>query len=50
MSTTTKPAAEDMFPGLFSWTYLHKLGTEKDTLWQTYLDELAEKGLKRDPR
>jgi DUF971 family protein len=34
--------------GLFSWTYLHKLGTEKDTLWQTYLDELAEKGLKRD--
>ncbi len=36
--------------GLFSWTYLHKLGTEKDTLWQTYLDELAEKDLKRDPR
>ncbi|CAN7315074.1 DUF971 domain-containing protein [Brucella pseudogrignonensis] len=36
--------------GLFSWTYLHKLGTEKDTLWQTYLDELAEKGLKRDRR
>lgn len=36
--------------GLFSWTYLHKLGTEKDALWQTYLDELAQKGLKRDPR
>ncbi|ASV87029.1 gamma-butyrobetaine hydroxylase-like domain-containing protein [Ochrobactrum quorumnocens] len=36
--------------GLFSWTYLHKLGTEKDTLWHTYLDELAGKGLKRDPR
>jgi len=36
--------------GLFSWTYLHKLGTETETLWQTYLDELAEKGLKRDPR
>ncbi|OYR19058.1 gamma-butyrobetaine hydroxylase-like domain-containing protein [Brucella thiophenivorans] len=36
--------------GLFSWTYLHKLGSGKDALWQTYLDELAEKGLKRDPR
>lgn len=36
--------------GLFSWTYLHKLGTEKDTLWQAYLDELAEKVLTRDPR
>lgn len=36
--------------GLFSWTYLHKLGSEKDALWQTYLDELAEKNLKRDPR
>ncbi|MFS2326632.1 MULTISPECIES: gamma-butyrobetaine hydroxylase-like domain-containing protein [Brucella] len=36
--------------GLFSWNYLHKLGIEKETLWQTYLDELVEKGLKRDPR
>lgn len=36
--------------GLFSWNYLHKLGTGKDALWQTYLDELAQKGLKRDPR
>ncbi|KFH24533.1 hypothetical protein IB61_11155 [Brucella abortus LMN2] len=35
--------------GLFSWTYLHKLGVEKDTLWQNYLDELAKKkGLTRD--
>ena len=34
--------------GLFSWTYLHKLGTEKEARRQTYLDELAEKGLKRD--
>ncbi|MBC2886775.1 DUF971 domain-containing protein [Ochrobactrum sp. CM-21-5] len=36
--------------GLFSWTYLHKLGVEKDALWQNYLDELAGKGLTRDPR
>lgn len=34
--------------GLFSWNYLHKLGAEKESLWQTYLAELAEKGLKRD--
>lgn len=36
--------------GLFSWVYLYKLGSESETLWQTYLDELAEKGLTRDPR
>lgn len=36
--------------GLFSWTYLLKLGQEQDSLWQTYLDELAQKGLTRDPK
>ncbi|WP_343315274.1 DUF971 domain-containing protein [Brucella sp. BE17] len=35
--------------GLFSWTYLHELGTEKEKRWQSYLDELAEKGLTREP-
>ncbi len=35
--------------GLFSWTYLHELGTQKETRWQAYLDELAQKGLTRDP-
>src|SRR5690606_34316046 len=25
--------------GLFSWTYLRKLGTERETLWQNYLQE-----------
>lgn len=35
--------------GLFSWTYLHELGTEKDKRWQGYLDELAQKGLTREP-
>ena len=36
--------------GLFTWTYLHRLGSEKAALWQAYLDELQEKGLKREPR
>ena len=34
--------------GIFTWIYLHELGHEKDTRWQSYLDELAEKGLGRD--
>ena len=36
--------------GLFSWNYLHKLGVEKETLWQAYLDELSQKGLGRAPK
>jgi len=35
--------------GLFSWTYLRELGREKESRWQAYLDELAEKGLSREP-
>jgi DUF971 family protein len=34
--------------GIYSWTYLHTLGHEKDERWQGYLDELAAKGLSRD--
>lgn len=34
--------------GIFSWSYLHTLGHEKDERWQTYLDELAQKGLSRE--
>ncbi|MBX3598423.1 MAG: DUF971 domain-containing protein [Rhizobiaceae bacterium] len=34
--------------GIFTWSYLHRLGHEKDALWQGYLDELSEKGLGRD--
>lgn len=34
--------------GLFSWTYLHELGSDKPNRWQTYLDELKDKGLSRD--
>jgi DUF971 family protein len=34
--------------GLYSWPFLHELGREKETRWQTYLDELAQKGLTRE--
>ncbi|WP_373288587.1 gamma-butyrobetaine hydroxylase-like domain-containing protein [Brucella endophytica] len=34
--------------GLFTWTYLRQLGLEKETRWQAYLDELAQKGLSRE--
>jgi len=33
--------------GLFSWSYLRKLGAEREPLWRSYLEELEEKGLKR---
>jgi DUF971 family protein len=34
--------------GLFSWTYLRQLGDEHDQRWQSYLNELASKGMSRD--
>lgn len=34
--------------GLFTWAYLHRLGTEQDSLWQRYLQRLAEAGTSRD--
>jgi len=34
--------------GIFTWTYLHTLGHEKEARWNAYLAELAEKGLSRD--
>ena len=36
--------------GLFTWVYLHELGTEFDRLWARYEAELAEQGLSRDPK
>ncbi|MBB3935481.1 gamma-butyrobetaine hydroxylase-like domain-containing protein [Aureimonas phyllosphaerae] len=33
--------------GLFTWSYLDRLGTEKDALWQAHLADLAAKGLLR---
>jgi DUF971 family protein len=35
--------------GIFSWDYLAELGRNHDRRWQDYLDELAGKGLSRDP-
>lgn len=35
--------------GIFSWDYLHQLGREHGTRHARYLDELAAKGLSRDP-
>jgi DUF971 family protein len=33
--------------GLFSWTYLRRLGDEREALWAEYLAELKAKGLGR---
>lgn len=35
--------------GLFSWSYLAKLGREAEELWSAYLEELDEAGKTRDP-
>src|SRR5690606_16202264 len=34
--------------GIFTWDYFHELGHEQDARWQSYLDELATKGLSRE--
>lgn len=36
--------------GIFSWAYLAELGRNHETRWQSYLDELAAKGLSRERR
>ena len=33
--------------GLFTWPYLLKLGRERETIWQGYLDKIAAAGLSR---
>jgi DUF971 family protein len=35
--------------GIYSWDYLNELGRDHERRWQDYLDELASKGLSRDP-
>jgi DUF971 family protein len=35
--------------GIYSWDYLAELGRGRARNWQDYLDELAAKGLSRDP-
>lgn len=34
--------------GLYSWSYLIRLGRERDAIWQAYLDKLEAEGLSRD--
>ena len=34
--------------GLFTWSYLHHLGSQQDSLWQRYLQRVAEAGTDRD--
>jgi DUF971 family protein len=34
--------------GLFSWDFLHFLGTQQDTLWAEYLIKLERAGASRD--
>ena len=35
--------------GIFSWDYLAELGQERDRRWAAYLEELASRGLSREP-
>ena len=35
--------------GIYSWDYLAELGREHGRKWRDYLDELAAKGLTREP-
>ena len=35
--------------GIYSWDYFAELGRDRAAKWQFYLDELATKGLSRDP-
>ena len=35
--------------GIYSWDYLHDLGTRRDELWRRYLERLDAAGASRDP-
>lgn len=35
--------------GIYTWEYLHELGSEQRERWARYLAELDAKGLSRDP-
>ncbi|HWV41172.1 DUF971 domain-containing protein [Pseudorhodoplanes sp.] len=35
--------------GIYSWDYFADLGRNQEKYWQDYLDELAAKGLSREP-
>jgi DUF971 family protein len=35
--------------GLYTWTYLAQLASERQILWQRYLEKLDDAGASRDP-
>jgi DUF971 family protein len=35
--------------GIYSWSYLHRLGVEYERRWRDYLAALAASGLRREP-
>ncbi|MDA0984022.1 MAG: DUF971 domain-containing protein [Proteobacteria bacterium] len=35
--------------GIYTWEYLYWLGQNRDSLWQKYLDRLAQAGASREP-
>ena len=35
--------------GIYSWDYLHELGSNQPRYWQEYLDELGARGMSREP-
>jgi DUF971 family protein len=35
--------------GLYTWEYLHQLGSNQEALWQDYLRQLEQAGASRDP-
>jgi DUF971 family protein len=43
-------AFDDMHDsGIFTWTYLHELGSQHDERWAGYLAELEARGMSREP-
>jgi DUF971 family protein len=36
--------------GIYSWDYLYDLGTNRQSLWQTYLERLETAGARRDTK
>jgi DUF971 family protein len=35
--------------GIYTWDYFLKLGRTQETMWRDYIEELAAKGMTRDP-
>lgn len=35
--------------GIYSWSYLHQLGLEREKRWRAYIEGLAANGLSRNP-